>query len=229
MQIINYYPPIIKQIKIIQQIAKAEDIEFEKLNAEKDKIEQNMFVLTADEIGVERFEKILNIDNALTDIESRKLYILANLCKSRLNLTDIKQMINIYAEEMEFICDINNMEIVIKLMGTERDKLITINKIIDDFIPLNIYYALYAHEPIKNQLNYGTYGRLTQKLILQPKKQKQGKIINHYYFGSYPQISQKLIIMIKRQKRKKTMNKHYIGVNVRYVQKIIIYMEKENV
>lgn len=30
--ILNHYPPVIKQIKDIQQIAKAEDIEFTKLN-----------------------------------------------------------------------------------------------------------------------------------------------------------------------------------------------------
>lgn len=33
--ILNHYPPVIKQIKDIQQIAKAEDIEFTKLNKDE--------------------------------------------------------------------------------------------------------------------------------------------------------------------------------------------------
>lgn len=53
--ILNHYPPVIKQIKDIQQIAKAEDIEFTKLNTSITEVIRNMFVFTADETGVKRF------------------------------------------------------------------------------------------------------------------------------------------------------------------------------
>ena len=54
--ILNHYPPVIKQIKEMQQIAKAEDIEFSKLNVSINEVIRNMFVFTADETGVMRFE-----------------------------------------------------------------------------------------------------------------------------------------------------------------------------
>ena len=53
--ILTHYPPVIKQIKDIQQIAKAEDIEFTKLNTSITEVIRNMFVFTADETGVKRF------------------------------------------------------------------------------------------------------------------------------------------------------------------------------
>ena len=59
--ILNHYPPVIKQIKEMQQIAKAEDIEFSKLNVSINEVIRNMFVFTADETGVIRFEKLLGI------------------------------------------------------------------------------------------------------------------------------------------------------------------------
>ena len=46
--ILNHYPPVIKQIEEIKQIALAEDIEFSKLNVSIDRVIRNMFILTAD-------------------------------------------------------------------------------------------------------------------------------------------------------------------------------------
>lgn len=74
MQILEYYPPIIKQIKEIQQIAKAEDKEFLKLAHESENVINNMFISTSNEEGVKRFEKLLGIipDNGRTLEERRQ-------------------------------------------------------------------------------------------------------------------------------------------------------------
>ena len=73
--ILNHYPPVIKQIKDIQQIAKAEDIEFTKLNTSITEVIRNMFVFTADETGVKRFEKLLGITpKAAQSLDDRKIY-----------------------------------------------------------------------------------------------------------------------------------------------------------
>ena len=76
--IINHYPPVIRQIKEIQQIARAEDLEFEKLKAVTTQVIRNMFVYTADETGVKRFEKVFKITpKASQSLEDRKAYILS--------------------------------------------------------------------------------------------------------------------------------------------------------
>jgi len=59
--IINHYPSAIRNIREIQQIATSEDIEFSKLKANMVRILENMFILTADELGISRFENMLKI------------------------------------------------------------------------------------------------------------------------------------------------------------------------
>ena len=72
--ILNHYPPVIQQIREIQQIANAEDIEFSKLNRAIDRVIKNMFIFTSDETGVARFEAILGIIHKHLMIESSTYY-----------------------------------------------------------------------------------------------------------------------------------------------------------
>ena len=85
--ILNHYPPVIKQIKDIQQIAKAEDIEFSKLNTSINEVIRNMFVFTANETGVQRFEKLLGIKpKAAQSLDDRKIYILSMMNRRKMSL-----------------------------------------------------------------------------------------------------------------------------------------------
>jgi len=59
--IINHFPPAIKKIKEIQEIAKAENIEFSRLRSYMKNGEENTFILTADEEGIAQFENIMGI------------------------------------------------------------------------------------------------------------------------------------------------------------------------
>ena len=81
--ILNHYPPVIRNIREIQQIAAAEDIEFSKLGAATKRTLDNMFVLTADITGVQRFEKMLGIrPKATQGLKERKSVILFNILTS---------------------------------------------------------------------------------------------------------------------------------------------------
>ncbi len=53
--ILKHYPPVIRQIKEIQEIARAEDLEFSKLNLSIREVLGDMFVFTA---GGDRPEKV---------------------------------------------------------------------------------------------------------------------------------------------------------------------------
>ena len=91
--ILNHYPPVIKQIKEMQQIAKAEDIEFSKLNVSINKVIRNMFVFTADETGVMRFEKLLGIKpKAAQSLDDRKIYILSMMNRRKMTNGDVIQL-----------------------------------------------------------------------------------------------------------------------------------------
>lgn len=138
--ILNHYPPVMKQIKEIQQIARAEDIEFYKLKAATDKVIRNMFVYTADELGVKRFEKILGITpKAAQSMDDRKIYIISMMNRRKMSLSELTAMLSNYSEGIELINDMSNMEMIVAI-NTDAGSLDTLNNIIDEILPMNIYF-----------------------------------------------------------------------------------------
>lgn len=138
--ILNHYPPVIKQIKEIQQIAKAEDIEFSKLNVAINEVIRNMFVFTADETGVMRFEKLLRIKpKAAQSLDDRKIYILFMMNQRKMSLSELMAMLSNYSEGITILNDIANMEMIVEI-NTDAGSLDTLNNIIDEILPLNIYF-----------------------------------------------------------------------------------------
>ena len=138
--ILNHYPPVIKQIKEMQQIAKAEDIEFSKLNVSINKVIRNMFVFTADETGVIRFEKLLGIKpKAAQSLDDRKIYILSMMNRRKMSLSELMAMLSNYSEGITILNDIANMEMIVEI-NTDAGSLDMLNKIIDEILPLNIYF-----------------------------------------------------------------------------------------
>ena len=152
--ILNHYPPVIKQIKEMQQIAKAEDIEFSKLNVSINEVIRNMFVFTADETGVIRFEKLLGIKpKAAQSLDDRKIYILSMMNRRKMSLSELMAMLSNYSEGITILNDIANMEMIVEI-NTDAGSLDTLNSIIDEILPLNIYFmfAMQRETVIKYRL-----------------------------------------------------------------------------
>ena len=140
--ILNHYPPVIKQIKDIQQIAKAEDIEFTKLNTSITEVIRNMFVFTADETGVKRFEKLLGITpKAAQSLDDRKIYIISMMNRRKMSLEELTAMLSNYSEGIRLINDMSNFEMIVEI-NTDAGSLETINSIIDEILPLNSSYEV---------------------------------------------------------------------------------------
>lgn len=152
--ILNHYPPVIKQIKEIQQIAKAEDIEFSKLNVSINEVIRNMFVFTADETGVQRFEKLLGIKpKAGQSLDDRKIYILSMMNRRKMSLSELMAMLSNYSEGITVLNDIANMEMIVEI-NTDAGSLEMLNSIIDEILPLNIffYFAMQRETVIKYRM-----------------------------------------------------------------------------
>ena len=152
--ILNHYPPVIKQIKDIQQIAKAEDIEFTKLNTSITEVIRNMFVFTADETGVKRFEKLLGITpKTAQSLDDRKIHIISMMNRRKMSLEELTAMLSNYSEGIRLINDMSNFEMIVEI-NTDAGSLETINSIIDEILPLNIYFefALQRQTTIKYKL-----------------------------------------------------------------------------
>lgn len=138
--ILNHYPPVIKQIREIQQIARAEDIEFSKLKTLISEVINNMFVYKANETGVTRFEKILGImPKAAQSLEERKLFIISMMNRRKMSLSELMAMLSGYSEGIELINDISKTEMTV-IINSDAGSIDVLNKIIDEILPLNIYF-----------------------------------------------------------------------------------------
>lgn len=138
--ILNHYPPVIRQIREIQKIAKAEDIQFSILNANIAEVIRNMFVYTADESGIARFERMLGITpQATQSLEDRKVCIIFQMNRQKMSLSELTTMLSGYCEGIRLINDIANMEMIVEV-GASTVNIHTINDILEEILPLNIYF-----------------------------------------------------------------------------------------
>lgn len=73
INLIRYLPPYLKEYTELAAILNAENPEFKLADESAEKLLNNMFIETADEHGISRFEKLLNITPASEDtLESRR-------------------------------------------------------------------------------------------------------------------------------------------------------------
>lgn len=138
--ILNHYPPVLKQIKEIQQITKAEDIEFTKLNSSINEVICNMSVFTANETGVQQFEKLLGIKpKAAQSLEDRKIYIMSVMNGREMSVSEIEALLSQYCKSIELLYDTYTEEVTVKI----EESTISIdmmNSILEEILPVNVYY-----------------------------------------------------------------------------------------
>ncbi len=145
--ILNHYPPVIKQIREMQQIAKAEDIEFSKLNVSIRKVIRNMFAFTADESGISRFEKILGIPaKTAQTLDERRLYVIYAMNRRKMSLSELMVILSGYSQEIDLRVNYNTNELSV-IVGNSVSNVGILYKILDDFMPLHVY-IFFAMEDI---------------------------------------------------------------------------------
>lgn len=160
--ILDYYPPVIRSIKEIQQIAKAGDLEVEKLDMEIKRVESNMFFFSADGEGIKRFERLLGIpQNDTRSLEERKAYIFYMANRKKMSLTELEKTIHNYQKELCLTPDYNKDELVVTICESVND-LKVIYEILDELLPLQVYvfFAL----PVTSHMSFQ---EIKKKLTLQ--------------------------------------------------------------
>lgn len=136
--ILNHYPPVIKQIKEMQQIAKAEDIEFSKLNASIREVIGNQFLSTANETGIQRFEKMLGIKPKTgQSLNDRKIYILSKLNQRKMSLSELVTILQEYAN-ISIKTDYSEGTLMLETKSSTLNAAVVYG-MMDEIIPLNVH------------------------------------------------------------------------------------------
>lgn len=170
--ILSHYPAVIKRIREMRQMAEAEDIEFSRLNASINEAIENMFVSTAGEAGVRRFEELLGIrPKAGQGLDERKVYILSMMNRRRMSLPEIKAALSDYCGDVELICDIAEMEMSVAMeAGTVG--ITAVNGILDELMPLNIHLRYVTRMRGRESVKFLGMQRAAAKLLVRPLPQE---------------------------------------------------------
>lgn len=77
VHLLEYWMPLLRNLKEFKEIAKTEEPELKYILEAIDRTLNNMFIETADEYGIERFESMMGIiPNEGDDLEKRRLTVL---------------------------------------------------------------------------------------------------------------------------------------------------------
>ena len=147
--ILNHYPPVVKQIEEIKQIALAEDIEFSKLNVSIDRVIRNMFISTADKTGIENYEHLFGIiPKASQSLEERRAIILFQTNRRKMSLSELHTMLSGYLPGVQFVIDKKKMKLVVTI-GVNAGNVEILRNTIDEILPLNVYFLLGYYDSCK--------------------------------------------------------------------------------
>lgn len=79
MKTIEYFPLYLKDIREFKIISNLEDEEIEKIKKQVEKLLQEAVVVTAESYGLQRYEKIYNINNTSDDVVVRRFNIISKI------------------------------------------------------------------------------------------------------------------------------------------------------
>ena len=141
MNLIEYMPPFLKDVREFKVVFSSEDVE---LNLLKDKIGQvldEVIVNKAEKYGLERYEKIYAIENVSNDIEVRRFNLLSKI-NNRIPFTRrwlINKLNNTVGEGNYIIKeDYNNYKISIEVLAIFEDVAEILSKDLREQLPANI-------------------------------------------------------------------------------------------
>lgn len=155
-EIIEYLPEYIQEYQEIKQIMSTEQTELNDLWDEFEITMDNQFVVDANEQGVERYEKILNITKKPGQtLEERKFVILVKMNEQ------LPYTMNALKKKLENLCGEDGYSIVlqngiykitIKVELTAKNNLDAVKEMLDRVIPCNMICVV--------ELIYNTYEKL---------------------------------------------------------------------
>lgn len=185
-KLIEYMPPFLKDVREFNRIFEAEDIEIEKLNSKMNLLLTEVIVNLAESFGLDRYEKIYNINNTSTNIEARRAAILASI-NNRVGFT-YKWLYN-YLRELfgedgfELNIDYNNYRIEIIIKGINSEVADALIESLYEKIPANLERVFGL---VGSSNNYNIAATIVQKeestLFIDTSIIKKEEFINSNYY-----------------------------------------------
>lgn len=157
--LIKYLPEYMRKINEIKRLMEVEQQDFDKLIKNIKGVQSEMFVETANEYGIKRFEKMLGIKGVNGEsIDLRRFRVLLKLTSNE--RVFIKERLDslIGSESYRFSLDINFMRLEVRVMVESKEYLDEVKELLDRFVPCNIVLdvsILYASHKMLSKYTHG--------------------------------------------------------------------------
>lgn len=161
MKLIDYLPPILKEIYEFRLMFEADDCVLEKAREEINRLNKELFIYTAENEGLERLEKVLNLFVSSDDsIEYRRFRILTKINGSTRNL--VKRIENIVGPDFTIDYYWREYRLVVKLPLKNKKYLEAVRDMLERTVPLNIIIETTLKYNTHNILKGHTHNELSQ-------------------------------------------------------------------
>lgn len=142
VNILSYLPPVLHEIKELIEIANAENPVLESLWQEIENTLNNQFVVTANENGAARYEKMLKLNVPGTDsLETRQFRILTRFQEQApYSKRVLKQLLNSLLGEGQYVMnrDVANKTLSVKIELTVKGQFEAVVVMLERITPQNM-------------------------------------------------------------------------------------------
>lgn len=163
IDITKFLPPVTKDIRDVQKLCEAENIEFRLMWNYLLEMFNNQFIATMTEYGLEQWEKIFDVIPLSTDVWDDRRARIQSLIKGTRPYTDEK-----LEELLDLICgkggyaidrDYANYKITIKVNLGVKSKLLEGQQLLETIIPMNLGLTVTLnynrHKDLKKLFTHG--------------------------------------------------------------------------
>ncbi|WP_313132654.1 putative phage tail protein [Anaerocolumna sp.] len=166
INLIEYLPGVLREVKEFKAFAKAENPEAIKLWEELENVLDDQFVNESTLNGVKRWESILGIKALDTDtLSDRKFRILSRL-NEQLPYTykNLESQLSLLCGENGYKLHLDNStyELIVKVALTAKKKFAEVGNLLDRVVPCNIVISLILMYNQHSTLSQFTHAHLSQ-------------------------------------------------------------------
>ncbi len=153
--LISYLPPYMKEYKELRALFKAENPEAEAVQENIFGVLNNIFISTADEYGIARFEKILGIMPSAEDtLESRRQRILFRWNnKSPYTMPYLHEKLRELCGN-DYMIELNGYHLAVTVHLNRYGETANVHKLLCDILPCNIQWEITNNSTAGNDINY---------------------------------------------------------------------------
>lgn len=148
VDLLSYWMPVLRQLKEFKEIAKAEETEIRYLLEACDNALSNLFIHTANELGISRFESMLGIfPDEGADLETRRLSVLTAWASKEV-YTDVwlyNKLSSLCGGEVSITHNNEEYSMDIAVECGVRGVVEILCSLLSDTLPCNLVYTLNAY------------------------------------------------------------------------------------